>query len=321
MSSSMQPFAFPKRTLKGYLLVTLRGLCMGMADVVPGVSGGTIAFILGIYDELIHAVHALNWSFLRRLLRLQWRAAFAEFPWRFLLALGLGILLAIFTLAEVMSWALHHHPSLVWAFFFGLVLASTLLVRRRVQQWTAGRTAAAVLAAALLFWLIGNTPLETPKAAWFLFLSGFTAICAMILPGISGAFILVLLGKYQDMLEALIHFDLFTLGVFAAGAAAGLISFVRVLRWLLTRYHDTTVAVLTGMMLGSLRKLWPWKAHLSGGTEQSAAAPHEMLILPTEFTTEVVLTAGMMLVGFGTIVAVESLARRRARHGGAVLPE
>jgi putative membrane protein len=314
-------FSPPKRTFQDYLLVTLRGMCMGAADVVPGVSGGTMAFILGIYDELIHAVHALNWTFLRRLLGLQWRAAFAGFPWRFLLALGLGILLAVFTLAEGLSWALHHHPTLVWAFFFGLVLASIVLVRRRVRHWTAGRAVAAALAAALLFWLIGVAPVETPDAPWFLFLSGFTAVCAMILPGISGAFILVLLGKYQDVLDALITFDLFTLGVFAAGAAAGLIGFVRVLRFLLMRRHDGTVAVLMGMMIGSLRKVWPWKAQVTAAAGQEAAVPHEMPALPPEFTLEAGMAAGLMLAGMGTIALVNYLAERKAQHDGVSAPE
>lgn len=316
------PHDSSRRTLKEHLLIMLRGFCMGAADVVPGVSGGTMAFILGIYDELIHAVHALDITFLRRLIKLQWRVAFSHFPWRFLLALGLGILLAVFTLAEGLSWALHHHPSLVWAFFFGLVLASILLVRKRVRQWTPLRVVVAILIALFVFWLIGVSPARTPDEPWFLFLSGFIAICAMILPGISGAFILVLLGKYQDVLDALIHLDLLTLSVFAFGAVIGLISFVRVLRWLLMRYHDGTVAVLTGMMIGSLRKVWPWKAQSVSASEQSAAtAEHEMLILPPEFTPEVGMAIGLMFLGVGTIVAIHRLAERRALHSGASAPE
>lgn len=292
------------RTLKDYLWLAARGFCMGAADVVPGVSGGTLAFILGIYEELLHAIHAANLTFIRRLLTLKWRAAFADFPWRFLLAVGLGIAAAIFTLAEGLSWALHTHPSLVWAFFFGLVLASAFMVRKRVARWSFPTVLAAILSAAGAYLLVGLAPAETPDAPWFLFLSGAVAICAMILPGISGAFILVLLGKYQAVLDAVVHLDFVTLFLVAAGAATGLVSFVRLLRWLLGHYHDLTIAALTGLMLGSLRKVWPWKTAdvLSG---------RELNLLPASLTLEVGLALALAALGFTLVLVIEFLASRR----------
>lgn len=296
-----------RRGLKGYLSVAARGFAMGAADVVPGVSGGTMAFILGVYDELLHAIHAVDLDFMRRLLKLEFREAFADFPWRFLLALGLGIGAAIFTLAEGLNWALNNHPVLVWSFFFGFVLASVLAVSKRVRRWTQAVVGIAGLAALSSFLVMGMVPLETPVAPWFLFLSGALAITAMILPGLSGAFILVLLGKYHYILEAVVHGDLATLTLVAAGAAAGLLSFARLLRWMFHRHHDATVAALMGLILGALRKVWPWKASQPrAGSEVELL--HEYNVLPPAFTSEVGLAIGLAALGFGLVLGLDYLA-------------
>lgn len=313
----------PTRSLKDYFWISARGFCMGAADVVPGVSGGTMAFTLGIYDELLHAIHAVNLDFTRRLLALRWREAFAHFPWRFLLALGLGIGAAILTLAEGLIWALHHYPALVWAFFFGLVLASVAVVRKRVKRWTPVTFGLAALAVIGAYRLVGLTPAQTPDAPWFLFLSGAIAICAMILPGISGAFILVLLGKYEYVLEAVVRGDVVTLAIVAAGCVVGLVSFVRVLRWLLQYYHDQTVAVLAGFMLGSLRKVWPWKEALrtqEDGRGGISVLP-ELNVLPQAFTPETALALGLMLLGVGLVWGIEYLAARRVTPAKSGAPE
>ncbi|MDW8328073.1 MAG: DUF368 domain-containing protein, partial [Anaerolineales bacterium] len=307
------------RSLKDYFWIAARGFCMGAADVVPGVSGGTMAFILGIYDELLNAIHAVNLDFIRRLLTLRWREAFAHFPWRFLLALGLGIGTAIFSLARGLRWMLEHHPSPVWAFFFGLVLASVIVVRKRVRRWTPATIALAVLAAVGAYVLVGLTPTQTPDTLWFLFLSGAIAICAMILPGISGAFILVLLGKYQYVLDAVVRLDVLTLAIFAAGCAVGLLSFVRLLRWLLRQYHDPTVAVLAGFMLGSLRKVWPWKETLVNGVDSHFA--HEINVLPSVFSPEVGLALALLLLGVALVWGIEYLAARRIEPVRSSVPE
>jgi len=309
------------RSLKDYFWIAARGFCMGAADVVPGVSGGTMAFILGIYDELLHAIHAVNLDFLRRLLTLRWREAFEHFPWRFLLALGVGIGAAIFSLAEGLSWALEHYPALVWAFFFGLVLASVVVVRKRVQRWTPAVMALAALAALGAYVLVGLTPTQTPDAPWFLFLSGAIAICAMILPGISGAFILVLLGKYQYVLDAVVRLDLFTLALVAAGCVVGLLSFVRVLRWLLQHYHDPTVAVLAGFMFGSLRKVWPWKETLPAGAAGETILAQQLNVLPATFSPEVGLALALLLLGAGLVWGIDYLAARQVRPAQPGLPE
>lgn len=287
----------PNRTLRDYAGISLRGFLMGMADVVPGVSGGTMAFILGIYDELIDAIRAVV-PFLRNFLSLRWRQAFEQFPWRFLLALAIGIGAAILSLARFLEWALEAYPVYVYSVFFGLIVASVFVVRRRVRQWNFPPLLTAALFAIGAYLLVGLRPAETPNALWFIFLSGMIAICAMILPGISGAFILVLLGKYKYILSALNNLDFVTVLVFMAGAAIGIVSFANLLRWLLDRCRDLTVAALVGFMLGSLRILWPWKAD-------------SVNILPSALTGEVALALGLMLTGFAAVLTIETIAERR----------
>jgi len=296
----------PTRTLRGYAGVSLRGFLMGVADVIPGVSGGTMAFILGIYDELIDAIRAVV-PFLRNIVSLRWREAFEQFPWRFLLALVIGIGAAILSLAKFLHWALEEYPVFVYSVFFGLIVASVYVVRRRVRQWDLPPLLVVALFAIGAYLLMGLRPAETPNALWFIFLSGMIAICAMILPGISGAFILVLLGKYQYILGALINLDIVTVLVFMAGAAVGIISFANILRWLLDHYHDLTVAALVGFMLGSLRELWPWKQAVLVND-----IPVQVVnTLPAAFTGEVALALGLMLVGFVAVILIEMAAERR----------
>ena len=297
-----KPSTNSRQGLRDYFWVAARGFAMGAADVVPGVSGGTMAFILGIYEELIQAIHSVDLTFIRRILSLRFREAFAGVPWRFVLALVLGIATAILTLARLLSHALHTYPVLVWAFFFGLVLASVVVVRKRVSRWTPGILLIAALAALGSYALVGLVPVETPEEPWFLFLSGALAITAMILPGISGAFILVLLGKYHYVLNAVVSGDILTLLIVIAGAAVGLISFARVLRWLFQGYHDYTVAALTGLILGALRKVWPWK--LSEGIQ-------ELNILPPAYDTEFFSAVLLMLAGFALVLVLDYLAARQ----------
>ncbi len=281
---------------------------MGAADVVPGVSGGTMAFILGIYDELLDAIHSIDLTFIRRILTFKWREAFLEFPWQFLTALALGIGAAVLTLASALHWALENHPVYIWAFFFGLIVASILVVHRRVRNWNPANVLAAVGAAVGAFVLVGLSPSETPHTPPLLFLSGAIAICAMILPGISGAFILVLLGKYTHVLAAVKSFDIFTILLVGLGAVVGLLSFARFLRWLLKRNHDLVIAVLTGFMVGSLRKVWPWKT-LEPINETFA---RETNYLPSLLNGEVVTALIVMVAGVLLVLAVEHFANRRA---------
>ncbi len=296
----------PRRTLKQYLGVTWRGFVMGAADVIPGVSGGTMAFILGIYDELIDAIRAAI-PFLGLAVRLRFREAFAVLPWRFLLALLVGIGTAILSLAKFLGWALETHPSLVFALFFGLIVASVHVVRNHVRKWTALTVGVVAVAAVLTYVFVGLTPTETPNGLWFIFLSAAIAICAMILPGISGAFVLVLLGKYEYVLGALVAFDVPVIAVFIAGAATGIIAFSNVLRWLLDHYHDITVAVLVGFMIGALRKVWPWK-EAPGADGIVVGDPN---ILPAAFTTDVALALVLAVVGAVAVLLLEWAGARR----------
>jgi putative membrane protein len=305
------------RALKDYLGLLARGFAMGASDVVPGVSGGTMAFILGIYEELINSIRALlNPEAIKLLLSFKIKAALDSLPWKFLLALGTGILLAIFTLARFLEWMLVNHPALLWSFFFGLVAASIFTVVKRVKKWTAAPIVAVVIGAIAAFYIVGLVPSETPNAAWFLFLSGFVAICAMILPGISGSFILVLMGKYQYVLSAVNNRDFVTLFLVAAGAAIGIVTFAQVLGWLFKRYHDVTVAVLIGLMAGSLRKIWPWKETISFITdrhgEQIPAA--QINILPPAWTSDVTFALVLAIIGFAVVFAMDHWVSRREQQ-------
>jgi len=292
-----------KRQGADYLILGLKGFCMGAADVVPGVSGGTMAFILGIYEELIKSIRAFDYRFIRRLAAFKIKEALDGVPWPFLLSLGLGILTAIFSLAKIISWLLDNKPVLIWSFFFGLILASIIIVAKRFRRWRAAIIIWVFLGGLGAYWLVGLVPVTTPEAPWFLFLSGAVAICAMILPGISGSFILVLLGKYQYVLNAVNHRDFLTLFIVASGAVAGLALFSRFLNWLFAHHHDMTIAVLCGLMLGSLRKIWPWKQiETTVDVHGRLAAAEARNILPSAWTSEV--TVALLLAAAGVTIVL-----------------
>ncbi len=304
--TALEPAA---RSWASYLVLGLKGFCMGAADVVPGVSGGTMAFILGIYEELISALRSFDTRFVRLLIRLRLCEAMERVRWGFLVSVGVGILAAIFSLARGLGWLLVNQPVLIWSFFFGLISASVFTVSRRITRWSAAALACLFSGAALIYALVGMVPMETPQAPWFLFLSGALAVCAMILPGISGAFILVLLGKYLFVLEAVNQREIAVLGIVAAGAAFGLLSFARVLGWLFRRYHDATIALLTGLMLGSLRKVWPWKDTASGDIAYQGNA------MPRAWNAEAAWALGLALLGCLVVLLVYWWGERR-RTGG-----
>lgn len=245
--------------MKRYLYIFLKGMGMGAADVVPGVSGGTIAFITGIYEELINSIKSVNVVTLKLLLKGDLAGWWKAINGTFLVSLFAGILLSVLSLVKVLSWLLANYEVLVWSFFFGLIVASAIIVARKVRQWSTPTVVALLIGAAIALYISLATPAQTPDDLWFIFLSGAIAICAMILPGISGSFILLLLRKYAYILEAAKDLDIKVLLVFIAGCIAGLLSFARLLSWMFKRYHDLTIALLTGFMLGSLNMVWPWK--------------------------------------------------------------
>ena len=300
-----------------YIVLALKGCAMGMADVVPGVSGGTIAFISGIYEELLDSIRSVDATALRLLLRFRLAEFWRHINGRFLLPVLLGIAVAIFSLARLMTYLLTNHPLAIWSFFFGLIVASALLVARQIGRWDWRTVLAFAVGAAAAWWITVATPAETPDDWWFVMLSGAIAICAMILPGISGAFILLLLGKYQYIMHAVGEFDIPVIAVFVIGAAAGIISFSHLLSWLLKHWHDVTVAVLMGFMVGSLNKVWPWKETVetyldSHGVAQPlvqnniAPGTFEQLTGQPSLLVQAILLG---IVGFLVIYGIELVAR------------
>ncbi|PIP65614.1 DUF368 domain-containing protein [Candidatus Peregrinibacteria bacterium CG10_big_fil_rev_8_21_14_0_10_49_16] len=283
------------------------GFCMGTADVVPGVSGGTMAFILGVYEDLINTLRmCTDKEFLLTFWNKGPKHALDLLNWKLLIALGAGMLMAILTFAKIIEHLLLTQPLLIWSFFFGLIVASFLILVRRVQSDTMSFILYLLLGTVLGYLLVGLSPTTTPHTWWFLILSGAIAICAMILPGISGSFILVLLGKYSFLLHAVNERDLLPLLLVAIGAGLGLLAFSRGLAWLLTHYHDRTVVVLIGLMVGSIRKIWPWKA-MAGSMEYN--------ILPPTLLDSMTLAAiFMMALGFLAVWLLEKL--HAAMHSG-----
>lgn len=318
-----------QRSILEYLGLTARGVCMGAADIVPGVSGGTMAFILGIYEELIDAIRTLGRPhFLEAVFKFRIKDVLKILNWEFLLAVATGIFIAIITLSHALESLLVNQPVFLWSFFFGLVLASVLVVSKRVKRWSAQLVVALLLGAAGAYLLVGLVPVQTPNDWWFLIISGAVASCALILPGVSGAFLLVLLGKYQYVLGSV---NDLRAGDFAAavplilvaiGAVVGLVTFTQILGWLFKKYHDITVAVLIGLMVGSLRKIWPWKVDLDWlrdatgqfvlDSEGQKLAIEQANIWPdlssSAAMTEFGIAAVLMLAGIGAILLLERVA-------------
>ena len=297
-----------ERRIKDYAVLTLKGMAMGAADVVPGVSGGTIAFIAGIYDELINSIKSINMHSLKLLFTGKIAAFWKAVNGNFLFALLLGIAISVFSLAKLITYLLLNEPVLVWSFFFGLVLASTWFVTKDIKGWNWKTVAGFVGGAVIAYYITVATPAETSTNLMFIFLCGAIAICAMILPGISGSFILVLLGKYFYVMEAVKTLDLVVLGVFAFGAALGITSFSRVLSYALKNFSNITLSVLSGFMLGSLNKVWPWKE-----VEKLVSDGHEVMIEHNIApNTEVAEAVVLMLIGFILVYVLEKISAKKA---------
>jgi putative membrane protein len=287
---------------RNYPLLFAKGMAMGAADVVPGVSGGTIAFISGIYDELVDSLRALGPGKLVLLVREGPRAFWAAINGSFLLTLFSGVLASIFSLAKLVEYLLRHQPVMIWSFFFGLILASILYVGKQQSRWgllqLAAMAVGTLLAAASAFapsFAVEITPLT-------LFFSGMIAICAMILPGVSGSFLLLLIGVYGDVIKAVTELNFPLLLAFAAGAGLGLVVFSRFLSWLLHHHRDTTLATLVGFLLGSLTVVWPWKSVASERGGQ--------LLMPAEFAGQVgephvIPALALMAFGLMLVIALE----------------
>lgn len=257
-----------QRSKLDYLLLVLKGMGMGAADVVPGVSGGTIAFITGIYDELLLSLKSIGPMVLLKLKNEGFFAAWRSINGSFLLAVFGGILISLKTFALIIGLALERYPILVWSFFFGLILASIYYFAVRQKAWRAKHFIACLLGAALVYGISIMAPTQLPGHWWMMFFGGFIAICAMILPGISGSFLLLLLGLYPAFLEAINRIDLLILASFGAGCVLGLLLFSRFLSWLMQRHHQLTFAALIGFLIGSLNVVWPWKQTLTTAVDR-----------------------------------------------------
>ena len=297
------------RSPKDYGVLLLKGFAMGSFDIVPGVSGGTMALILGIYRELIESIRALGQPpFLGAVFRFKFAEAIKHVNWRFLLTLGAGIALAVFTLANLLEHLLGTQATYVWSFFFGLIAASVITVSARVRRWHASIVAAFAFGAVFAFFLVGLTPAQTPESTLFLMFSGALAVCALILPGISGAFILVLLGKYTYVLGALSSLNIPVILAVGFGAVVGLVSFTQVLGWLFRRFPDLTIALLCGFMLGSLRKVWPFKE----GTTLELAEGLGVNTLPP-LSVEFVFALLLAALGFGLVYLIDGPSSSKSR--------
>jgi len=287
---------------------------MGAADVVPGVSGGTIAFISGIYEELIDSINKISLNAFKVLRKEGFVAMWQSINGNFLISLFIGIAISVITLAKLIRHLLETQPVLIWAFFFGLVLASIIHVAKQIKKWNLGSVILLIIGAFVAYYITTLVPQTTEISSGYVFLSGALAICAMILPGISGSYILLLLGMYKPVLDAIHDKDFKIIGLLGAGAIVGLLSFSRLLKWLFDHYQNLTLATLTGFIIGSLNKIWPWKKVIdSEMINGKLKILQEKSVSPFHYEGENELFFAVVLavVGFMFIVFLEKLAVKK----------
>ena len=296
-----------------YLTISLKGIAMGIAELVPGVSGGTIAFVTGIYEEFITSINNISLATFKVLKEDGFKAFWERLNGNFLVALFLGMLISILSLSKMISWLLEVHPIPTWSFFFGLVLASVIFVAKSIEKWRILSILLFVVGAVAAFYITTLPPSAHTESLPFLFLSGAVAICAMVLPGISGSFILVLLGSYKTILDAVNDQDFKIVATVAIGAIFGILSFARLLKWMFTHHKDATLAVLTGFILGSLNKIWPWKRII----EIIKIGKKEIIIdenvspLAFEGNPQIMFAIVAALIGFSLIFILERTASKK----------
>lgn len=301
------------RNFLQYTIIAFKGMAMGIAELVPGVSGGTIAFVAGIYEEFITSINNLNTSTLKTWKKEGFKAFWRKLNGNFSMTLLLGMLTSIFLFSTTISWLLEDHPIPTWSFFFGLVLASVIFVAKAIKKWNLAIILLLVLGTVIAYFITTLPPTQNSDSLPFLFLSGAVGICAMILPGISGSFILVLLGSYKTILEAVHEKDIKVILVVGAGAIFGLLSFAKVLKWMFTKYKNSTLAVLSGFILGSLNKIWPWKKILETKTiGHKVITLKEQSISPFAFEGDHQIMYAILaaIIGFSLIFILEKLASK-----------
>lgn len=319
-------------------------MAMGAADAVPGVSGGTIALISGIYQELIATIGSVDLSLFKTWKVQGFRAFWNQLNGNFLLALLSGIAISFVIFMRIAKYLIENEPILIWSFFLGLIIASIFFVGKQIKKWSILTIVALLLGTIIAYYISTLPSLGSNTNPLFLFLAGALAICAMILPGISGSFILVILGAYKTLSDALHDFDIKRILIFIAGAVIGLLSFSKVLKWLFKNYENTTLAVLTGFIIGSLNKVWPWKRTISVLNHETGEIQDfievsdvgtlsiyqqqtndfetyktvlEESILPSSYSEDpkVMLAVVLVVVGFLTIFILERLGSKQETYG------
>jgi len=332
-----------QRRFIDYLIISFKGIAMGAADAVPGVSGGTIAFISGIYEELITTISNVNLNTLKVLKTEGINAFWKKINGNFLLALLIGMIISFASFMKLAKYLIEQHPILIWSFFFGLIIASILFIGKQITKWNLATILAVIFGAVLAYYITSLPSMASNNNPYFLFIAGAIAICAMILPGISGSFILVILGAYKTLSNAIDSLDIKKIAIFVLGAIVGLLSFSRVLKWLFKHYHNITLAVLTGFIFGSLNKIWPWKKTITVMSDatgdvipfanitnlgtlsvyqktiqdfESYKTIVEKSILPSSFTelnlidAQVLIAIALMVIGFLTIFILEKIGNK-----------
>jgi len=318
-----------QRRFLDYLIIAFKGVAMGAADVVPGVSGGTIAFISGIYEELIESIDKVNLGVLKVWKQQGFKTAWKSINGSFLLALFSGIAISILSLAKLIKWLLHNEPVLLWSFFFGLVLASILYIAKQIKGWSPKIIIAIIATSALSYYITLAEPFASPDSPFYLLFCGFIAIIAMILPGVSGAFILLILGAYQTAIDTINNLrdglvtgnmELFKDAflkflLLAIGAVVGLKVFSKALNWMFKHQKNLTLAILTGFMIGSLNKIWPWKKILKTriNSEGEEVTLLDQSILPSAYEgdNQMMLAILFIVVGFVAILILERLGDQK----------
>lgn len=305
------------RSKKEYIILYIKGFLMGIADLIPGVSGGTIAFITGIYDTLLDAAASIDKTFIKHVLKFEIKAAIAHLHFRFIIPLVLGMFTAMITLARVMHYLINEQPIPTWALFFGLIGASIIVIWNKLEDHFSPINLLIISVGAIFaYMMVSLIPVDTPDAFWFIYLCGIIGITAMILPGLSGSFLLLILGKYEYITGALknpfAEGAPLILIVFLMGTATGLLSFSKILNFFMKNYRVKTMAFLTGILIGSMKKVWPWKEVLESKIVRGKTKIiREMNIMPTEFNNEVVVAIALMLIGFIFVLVLEKKSSKK----------
>ncbi|MCC1485239.1 DUF368 domain-containing protein [Winogradskyella immobilis] len=316
-----------QRHFFNYIIIGIKGIIMGAADVVPGVSGGTIAFISGIYEELIESIDKVSLNVFKVWKKSGFKTAWKSINGSFLLALFSGITISILSLAKLIKWLLHNEPILLWSFFFGLVLASIIYIGKQIKHWSTVVIVAIIITSIISYLITLAEPFASPDSPFYLLFCGFIAIIAMILPGVSGAFILLILGVYQVAIDTINHLvEGITTGntdmlkdaaikflLLAVGSLIGLKTFSKVLNWMFKHKKNLTLAILTGFMIGSLNKIWPWKEILKTriNSEGQEVTLLDKSILPSAYEgdNKFLWAILFMVIGFATILVIERLGK------------